>query len=198
MNKKIFLTLFILLLVFPSLSKANNISEFEIEGMTVGDSLLKYYKKKLIDEEKFFNYDSTEMYSFYQTKNLKIYDEIEVNFKNKDNKYIIQAIAGIEHIGINECLKKKKIITDELNSLFNSISEDYIHEYDNNYLAAGTNKTFTSISRAHVSDWDLSNGDMVRVWCSEWGDDVKKENNWNNELHVKIQNSTWMNFLKKQ
>ena len=72
------------------------------------------------------------MYSFYQTKNLKIYDEIEVNFKNKDNKYIIQAIAGIKHIGINECLKKK-IITDELNSLFNSISEDYIHEYDNNY-----------------------------------------------------------------
>ena len=37
---------------------------------------------------------------------------------------------------------------------------------------------------------------MVRVWCSEWGEDVKKENNWNNELHVKIQNSTWMNFLK--
>ena len=195
---KIFLSILLFLFSFQSLTKANDISDFEIEGISVGESLLNFFNKNFIDELKYFNYDSNEMYSLYVKDNLKTYEEIEINFKNNDDNYIVQAIAGIEVINISECLKKKKIITNELKSLFNLEPEEWIHKYDNDYLTSGTNVTITSESTAHLSEWNFSNGDKVRIWCSKWGDDVIREFNWNNELHVKIQNKNWMDFLLKQ
>ncbi len=43
--KKLFLYI-ILIINFQSFSNANNISDFEIEGMSVGDSLLKFFSEK--------------------------------------------------------------------------------------------------------------------------------------------------------
>lgn len=195
---KQFLTMFILIFSFQSWAKANDIRDFEIEGLSVGDSLLKYFDKEFIDENKSFNYDSTEMYSLYLTLNLKTFEEIEINFKNNDDDYIIQAIAGIEVIDIKKCLKKKKVITKELKSLFNFDPENYVHKYNNDYLTAGLDLVVTSESRAHITEWDFPNNDKVRVWCSEWGKDVKSKLNWYNELHIKIQNAAWMEFIRKQ
>ena len=195
---RIFFTILILIFSFKSLVKANDINDFEIEGISAGESLLKFFDKNFIDREKFFNYDSDEMYSLYIKENLETYEELEINFKNNDDNYKIQAIAGIEIIDISECLKKKKAITKEFKILFSLDSEDYIHKYDNDYITSGTNASFTSESRAYISDWNFPNGDMVRVWCSEWGEDVIREFNWNNELNVKIQNKDLMDFIRKQ
>lgn len=195
---KITIFIFIIILNFKSWTYADNVDEFEIEGMSIGDSLLSFYDKKFIDDNKEFGYDSTEMYSLYITSNLNTYEEIELNFRNYDNKYQILAIAGIKNIQINECLKKKEDITKEIKTLFSSDAQDYIYEYDNNYLTAGLDVTLTSLSQAHVTDWDLSNGDMVRVWCTEWGSDAKQKLNWKDQLRVKIQKADWMKFLKKQ
>ena len=47
MNKmmKMFMTIFVLMLFSQPWTKANDISEFEIEGMSIGDSLLKYFSE---------------------------------------------------------------------------------------------------------------------------------------------------------
>ena len=44
------LLIFILTLCFQSWTKADDISEFEIEGMSIGDSLLDFYSKKEIQK----------------------------------------------------------------------------------------------------------------------------------------------------
>ena len=41
-----FLLIFILMLSFQTLTKADDISDFEIEGISIGDSLFDYYSKK--------------------------------------------------------------------------------------------------------------------------------------------------------
>ena len=45
---RVFITVIILIFSFQSWTKADDISEFEIEGMSVGDSALDYFSKKEI------------------------------------------------------------------------------------------------------------------------------------------------------
>ena len=48
---RMLITLLILILSFQSWAKADEISEFEIEGMSIGDSLLEFFNEKDIKEE---------------------------------------------------------------------------------------------------------------------------------------------------
>ena len=50
---KFFLLNLILIFSFQSIVKANNVSDFEIEGISVQDSLLNYYsEEKIINSHK--------------------------------------------------------------------------------------------------------------------------------------------------
>ena len=53
---RVFLSVLVLIFSLQSLTKADDISDFQIEGMSVGDSLLDYFNKSLIDSEKTFIY----------------------------------------------------------------------------------------------------------------------------------------------
>ena len=46
---RVFLTVLVLIFSFQSWTKADDISDFEIEGMSIGDSLLDYMSKNDID-----------------------------------------------------------------------------------------------------------------------------------------------------
>ena len=48
--KKYSYLIVIFLLFFNTITKADDISDFEIEGMSIGDSLLDYLSKKEIDK----------------------------------------------------------------------------------------------------------------------------------------------------
>ena len=64
---RIFLSVLILIFSFESLAKADDISEFEIEGMSIGDSLLKYMSIDEINEE----FSITKNHYVYLRKPLK-------------------------------------------------------------------------------------------------------------------------------
>ena len=51
---KQFIIIFILILSFQSWSKADDIRDFQIEGMSVGDSLLDYYPKNKLKKDYFY------------------------------------------------------------------------------------------------------------------------------------------------
>ena len=96
---KIFLSILILIISFQSLTKADDIRDFEIEGISIGDSLLDFFSKNQIDN--FPNYDEGtdlkfRISEFYETDNLKIdnYDVMQVYYKPNDQQYIISGIRG--------------------------------------------------------------------------------------------------------
>ena len=65
---RFFLISLILIFSFQSWTKADDIRDFEIEGMSIGDSLLDYFSKKKIDQEQFFEAeqgDNKEVARFY-------------------------------------------------------------------------------------------------------------------------------------
>ena len=47
---RVFITVLVLIFCFQSLTKADDISDFEIEGMSIGDSLLDYFTEREINK----------------------------------------------------------------------------------------------------------------------------------------------------
>ena len=96
----------VLVLTFglQSFAKAEDISEFEIEGMSVGDSLLKYLSKEEIENKiskpTTFKYKN-EKYVQIGTykKSFETYDTVGVTIKPNDEDFIIYVLAGQFNFG---------------------------------------------------------------------------------------------------
>ena len=124
----IFLNLFV---IYPS--QAEDIREFQIEGISIYDSLTKFISKKQIIKkknsykDKGYMYKSRDFYSitFFKGEafDLAKFDEIQFHLKDNDNLYIIHSVTGAKHISDkNKCLEMKKT-ERELDNLFKGIQK---------------------------------------------------------------------------
>ena len=121
--KKI-LTIIVLSLCFIIPSQADDIKEFEIEGMSIGESLLKYMSKSQIETNKYPVIRGGK--KFYEVQkvasNIKsdIYEDIFLYFKNDDPDKIIIAIAGRNYYenNIEDCYRLQKNIVSEMETIF--------------------------------------------------------------------------------
>ena len=80
---RIFLSFLILIFSFQSLTKANDINDFEIEGMSIGDSLLDIFSKKEIDSIEPIYYPKSKKFHDLAiiSKKFKNYDQITFGLK---------------------------------------------------------------------------------------------------------------------
>ena len=108
------LLILILTFSFQTLSKADDIRDFQIEGISIGDNLIDYFTKKEISKEKKLRikYPNSNKYTaitFYKYSKFKLYDSVQANVRSKDKNYIIYSISGINYFNdkIDDCKKKK-------------------------------------------------------------------------------------------
>jgi hypothetical protein len=124
--KKLLLIL-ILAISIQSFAKADDIRDFEIEGMSIGDSLLDHFSEKNIIKElnsKYvFKYKSDFIRiaagkgeGFYLIKDSKQYDDIGITLKLNDKRYIIYSLSGRIFCDdeIKDCFDSQKNITNNL------------------------------------------------------------------------------------
>ena len=124
---KIFLSFIILIFSFQSLSSANDIREFEIEGISVGDNLLKFVSegsiKTQIEDRKtsvYYDNDYVSILLKEMRNKLSIYDDVKVVIKPNDQSYKIYALEGILGFNnIDECHKNQIKISDEIKNSLN-------------------------------------------------------------------------------
>ena len=116
-----YLTIIILIFSLQSWTKADDIRDFQIEGMSIGDSALEYFTKKEIRTQKKYRIKypgSNKFYAitFVEYPKLKVYDSIQINFEKKDKKYIIYSISGINYYSnnIEKCLQQMELISEEI------------------------------------------------------------------------------------
>ena len=123
---KLSVFIFLFFFSFTTISNAENVEDFEIEGITVGDSLLDYFTKKEI--AKIINDPNTNNLNdiFYQTEYLKNakgepleqYDYISLLFK-RSSKYTIKGLVGAKmYTNINECVETQNEIVNEMSEIF--------------------------------------------------------------------------------
>jgi hypothetical protein len=101
-----FLLVFIVLIFnFQSLTKADNISDFEIEGMSVNKSVLDYMSVNEVADNTLPYFKTKRKYYITSVaNNLKLYDQVEIYLKTNDNKFIIKSIlAGLFIDNLDQC-----------------------------------------------------------------------------------------------
>ena len=165
-----------LFLITPSW--ADDISDFEIEGMSIGDSLLDYFSEEKIKKGK-KNYYKDNEFSTFELVHLpesKIYDGLQALYKTKDKKYIIYSITGtLDCINDFTVCKKawKKIVLDLVELFKNDAVINDRGTYNHPADESGKSKVteirfeFNSGDRATVemTDWSKKIGyyDNIRV-----------------------------------
>ena len=124
---RIFLSVLALIFTIQSWTKADNIQEFEIEGISIGDTLLQFATNEEINISennssimKDKNGKDRFIIIFLNTIPLQEYEDLQITYKINDKNYIIHAIDG----GINfpdnfeKCKNKMKEIVIDLENVF--------------------------------------------------------------------------------
>ena len=168
---------------------AEDISDFEIEGISIGDSLLDYFsKQEIINNQRknwFADKDGKFKASGFSIDNKSSsYEGINVYYKSNDNNFIIESIDGfiIYENNIKECYLKKEEVFEKLSNLFKDVNwessqyEDKMGEFSSTFL------TFKS-------------EDRISIQCTDWNKKTEKEKNWNDNLRIIIKSAEFNYWL---
>ena len=118
--KKLSICLFLIFFSLSAPSFADDIQDFEIEGMTVGDSLLDYMSEEEIRENIGTVYPDKKFTISVYKKSTELYDSgVGSTYKSKDKKYKIYGVQGrISFMNIEDCYEKQDEIEKEISSMF--------------------------------------------------------------------------------
>ena len=189
---RIFIIVLVLILSFQFSTKADVAKDFEIEGMTIDDSLLDFFSEEEIiknKQEAQYPNDDHILTSFYKHKNFTTYEMILVAHKKNDKNYIITSIGGNIFFkdNINDCFTKKSEIEKEFDLLFNNV-EKYSEKIKKGYDKTGN-------SHSHLIEYEFKNGDTIQITCDDWSKKLSDEETLWDSLNVNIQSSNFRMFL---
>ena len=85
--KRLSLYLFLIFFSLQNPSLADDIQDFQIEGMSIGDSLLDYYSEEEINNATDESYkDKLFITKTMWTKNYNLYETVQLTYKGSDKK----------------------------------------------------------------------------------------------------------------
>ena len=181
------LLILILTFSFQSWAMADDIRDFEIEGISIGDSLLDFYSKKEIEKGKMFEKeqgDNKDVARFYIREKKGNYDWIAMSFKTSDKRYTIIELTGFNFIPFNECLKKRDQINNEIEDLF----EDSQKQVTGNIEHFLDKKSFTN----NIAYWPSKTlNDFISFTCYDWS----KESGHEDQFRVEVFSDEYYNWL---
>tara|TARA_B100000029_G_C17324211_1_gene869336 strand:+ start:286 stop:879 length:594 start_codon:yes stop_codon:yes gene_type:complete len=160
----------VLILGFQSWTKADDISDFEIEGMSIGESALDYFSEVKLNKRKEY-YKNSNSKTFFLTNifssNFKKYDNIMFHFKDNDPAYIIHSISGAVFFkddgikNVEDCMIERNKIDKEFQKLF----ENSKRIVQDNVPHAGdpTGKTFE-----HAIYYWLADESLAAISCNDY------------------------------
>ena len=110
--KKI-LQILIMSLLYWNTSFADDIRNFKIEEMSIGDSALEYFTEDQIEngEQGWYNYNYNE-YSTSFLPGKKNYHLLEISYKSEDDKFVIEGITTTIDLH-KKILNHKKFISSD-------------------------------------------------------------------------------------
>ncbi len=175
--KRLSLYLFLIFFTLQTPSQADDIRDFQIEGMSVGDSLLNYVTKKEIMDRKKTPYTSKK-FAFLTGifEEGATYEGYQVHFKNDDPKFTIEALQGMILFknNIRECYNLKKKIVSELDKIFKNTKKE---NWKKKHVADKSGK-----SKTDNTQYNYKSGGHTRVTCADWSNEM----NYVDKLSVSI------------
>ena len=189
------LLILILTFSFQTLTKAEDVSDFEIQGLTLGDSLLQMYSKKEIEEllktDSNF-YPSSKKYLLLATDGKdENFDQLNIDLKYNDKGYIIYGLSQYRRIEYKNCLNDMKIIFKDMKRIFTQ-GKYKLNEYTNTHRGDSSgNSKYTS------TDFDFNDGSSLRIVCTDWGKEFEADN-YHDNIDVSLASSKFNNWLENE
>ena len=193
--KKLSTYLFLILFSFSAPSFANDISDFQIEGMSIGDSLLDYFSEDEIKNniiKDYYKYKSNKKFitvEFNELSFFKTYkDGVQIDLKN-EKKYEIYGLSG--HIwykeNIDDCYKKQNEIDKELSKIFKGAKREHVSKKKHSVDESGKSNL------TYIMYW-FKSGDYASIDCTDWSSKMKpREDN----LGVSFVTKEFNDWIKK-
>ncbi len=180
-------------LILNSHIKADDIQDFEIEEISIGDSLLDYFtlteiiNKQNSYSDKGYQYKSKDYFVLtFTSDKFNNYDSIQVFLKDGDKDYKIQHISGLTAMDINECYSQFEEIEKALNSLFSNA--DKTNKQKRKHAFDDTGKSTTTDVYYY-----LKNGSYAALVCVDWSNEIANKYQWDDVLRVEMGSA---NFVK--
>ena len=122
---RIFLAVLVLIFSLQSWTKADDIRDFQIEGMSIGDSLLDYFSEDEIKKNSATYYKNKKYtpVEFNDHKSFQTYWGVDINFLTSDPKFRIEGLMGVidyRNKSMDKCKKKLIEIASEISTLFSN------------------------------------------------------------------------------
>mgnify|MGYP001328758050 CR=1 FL=1 len=183
------LLILILTLSFQSWAKADDIRDFEIEGMSIGDSLLDYFTQKEILKNN-VSYYKDKKYTTFEMPLLsksKSYDFIQVVYKAKDKQYKIYSLSGALDCQDNFkiCEKSWEIVLQDLTKFFSNNTK---------IIDRGTYNQPADVSgKSKVSEiiFEFKSGDRATIEKTNWS----KKIGYRDNLRVNVDTKEFVVWL---
>ena len=194
------LLIFILTLNFQSLTNADNIRDFQIEGISLYDSALKHtnlenIKKMFKQTKNHYNYlkeplKFREVYIFDSPK-FQTYDTVSFMVNGNDSNYIIYFIRGMKTYlnKFEQCISQKNNIANEIENLTTGFEKEIIEG------AHPLDESGKSYSKQII--YKFNSGGRIIIGCNDWEEKLRKKNDWAEGLNVAIMTyeiSNWLGY----
>ena len=173
--KKLSLYIF-LVLMWCNVSLSDDIRDFKIEGISIGDSLLDYFSKdEILDNTHIFCENCRPQNKFSTVmllelpSSFKTHSSIQFIIQN-DKKYIIHGIEAVINYGdnIDGCYAKQIEIDKELSKIF--------EHRETETRKIGEDKSGKSIAK-NIHYWNTGHySDNANNYCTDWNSEMKMPN----------------------
>jgi len=179
------LPILILIFTLQTPSWADDIRDFQIEGMSIGDSLLDYFSEDEINNATDESYkDKIFLTKTMSTKNYNLYKVVQLSYKRSDKKKNLHAINGIIDFSnnINKCKKEMKKVVSELSLLFPFATKKDWGKYD--------------MSKGHYFPitFEFKDSSRAMAACFDWN----KKSGIKDNLKVSLYTAEYRKYLSKQ
>ena len=204
--KRIFF-LIIWILIFQTLSLADDIRYFQIEEMRIGDSALDYFEESQLEdnEQGWHNYSYNE-YSTSYMPGKGIYNWFLVSYRNDDNNFIIEGlVGGLEKSNYDnkECNNEIDTIALDISKLFKNTAQEEKISYE---LTADAARTYPFTGKSSVTSlsFNFLDGSKIILECYNMDKEAKKNQSFlksvlkqNDSFRIDVRSSTFVKYLKK-
>ncbi len=206
--QKILWFVFLVLLTSTN-AYTDNIKDFKIENISIGDSALDYFTESQLDNSEldWFNYSYKE-YSTSLLPGRGIYDWFKITYKNEDYNYIIEGLAGIvvkKNYEEDKCNKQLDSTALNLSKFFkNTKSEEkktYRVVYDPSKIYQETN--LSGKSKLTSIFFDFKQEGKIILSCYDMDKETNeidspiKDINQFDTFRIDVRSKNLLNHLKK-
>jgi len=114
-------------LLLSTSAYTDDIKDFQIEGISIGDSALDYFTESQLEDNEldWFNYSYKE-YAHTLVPGKGTYDWFQISYKSDDDNFIIEGLAGIiviKKYDDDKCNKKLEAVALDISKLFKNTKQ---------------------------------------------------------------------------